>query len=150
MITLNDILSEEDIMINALVCGDLLMLETIAAESCFEDSVITANKKICEDMTKRFIHTFLEWDLYDKYIYHSSWNITYYQKDKTQTPIVFTTKTDNIQDVEAVAKRKISRLLGKTIHFEKWDGLASNELGEIYKIVDKLGSYHGTVKIDRN
>lgn len=148
MITTDEVLSSEDININAIACAEIIVLGFPKLST--ESEVIDEYKNVCSEMTRRFIHTFLEWDLCDKYVYHNEWNATYHKSDEMPLPVTYIIRADALQEVKAIVARRLSRTLKTRVHLKKWAGLLADELDEIYKVVDKLGSYHGSVKIRRN
>jgi len=144
MATVDDVLSFDDIGINALVCSDVIIPDEIKLTKEF----LATNYCIeVYDMTRRFIHTFLEWDLYDENVLNNKWKITYFQKNPPMDPAIFTIKAQLLREAEKITAESISQLLGIPIRLKKWAGLAANDLEEIYQVVGKDGSYHGAVKI---
>lgn len=100
-----------------------------------------------EQLYERFIHTFLEWNLYDKYIYHLGWTLKYISVSQGDcNPIISTTRVDTLQEAEIIAMKKISRYLGIQIHLEQ------NTMvnGDLYKVIDKVGAYHGIIEIQQD
>jgi len=136
MKTADDVLSFEDLILhNDFLVGDQL-----------EDH---------KDETERFIHTFLEWDLYEKYIYHLGWSLEYTSTSQgISKPVVMNTRVDTLQEAELIAMKKVSRFLGTQIHLEPIDVSADNLYRAIdshddnfYSIIDEAGAYRGMVEI---
>lgn len=125
MKTANDVLSFEDItQHNDLLGGE--MLENYKEEA------------------ERFIHTFLEWNLYNKYIYHLGWSLEYVSTSQGNCdPIIMNTRVDTLQEAELMAMKKVGRFLGTQVHLEQ----NNTRDDSLYKVIDKIGAYRGMVKI---
>lgn len=77
MKTQEDVLSFEDIQIyDDYLIDTAAEIREIAQDKrghLIADCIDEARPQLID----RLIHTFLEWDLYDKYIYHLGWSLTY-------------------------------------------------------------------------
>lgn len=104
-------------------------------------------------LVERFVHTFLEWDLYDGYIYNLGWSLTYTACQGDHSPIVAGTRVDTLQEAEIIAIKKISRFLGEQVHLEAMkdcqDIYQPSPYDGFYKVTNGAGDYRGMVEIAR-
>jgi len=103
-------------------------------------------------LVERFVHTFLEWNLYDNYIYKTGWRISY-KSEKWSTPCIGAiTRVDTLEEAVLIAIKKVSRLLGKMVHLEamKMSTVIAHPspYDGFYKAIDGVGAYCGMVEIE--
>lgn len=123
--------------------NDVLSFEDINQNGAF---LLGATLEDFKEETERFVHTFLEWDLYDNYIYNLGWRISYQTTHQAVNlvPVTFNSRVDTLQEAELIAAKKVSRYLGTTIQLEP---LA--ELENYYGVIDNAGNYNGMVEIEQ-
>ena len=148
------ILSFEDLQDHAVDLFDSWDLDDSETLSEFGD------KRLFE----RFIRTFLEWDLYDEYVYCNSWDldviITTQIKDTqiadlkpcveglTYSCVV---RVDTLDEAEVLAEKKIRDFLGSKIHLQRLDfdfdpeDLYWDLVDHLYRITDFQDHSYGTV-----
>jgi len=98
------------------------------------------------ELILRYLHTFLEWNLLDKYVYSSVWVLNYVSiKDNSHNALTTTIKTGTQKEAKKIAIEKISRYLRTPIHFEYDD--QDNLEEDLYMVVDSRGVYRGMVEI---
>lgn len=148
MKTQEDVLSFHDLDIqgalNCIVYQD--KIDGIA------DVVLQSLKNVTE-MSDRLIHTFLEWDLYDSYIYNLGWSLTYTASKSGQPPIITGTRVDTLQEAEIMAIKKVSRFIGEQVHLESMkessDISHPSPYDTFYKVLNRTDEYCGMVEIAR-
>lgn len=116
--------------------------------------VALRDSRAVEQMSERLIHTFLEWDLYDKYIYHLGWSVTYTACDThVHPPIVAGTRVDTLQEAEIMAIKKVSRFIGEQVYLESMkdcqDIYCPSPYDTFYKVLNGADEYRGMVEIAR-
>ena len=143
MKTANDVLSFEDIQTHDDHLSDLI-------DGLLQDR---------PQYIKRFIHTFLEWDLYNKCIYNLGWTLKYTagSQEDQHDPIMINIRVDTLQEAETVAGLKVSALLGKEIRLEKLaeystlvNNLVQSPKVAYYTVADEIGNYQGTIKLEQS
>jgi len=142
-------LSFEDLYISNALQIDLFLdnLNEPEASNIFLDS---------DELSERLIHTFLEWDLYDEYVYRNEWSLDCILFLSTDDPPKTITKdlkirVDTIREAKALAKEKISQLLDYEIFLDVFSSnsfLSEDDSGHIYKIADYEGNHCGTLIIE--
>lgn len=131
--------------------NDVLSFFDLKSQTFVETTELEESWDI-DKMSERFIHTFLEWDLYDDYIYKAGWKISYTACQGDRPPIDTTTRVDTIEEAVLIAIKKVSRLLGKMVHLEamKMSTVIAHPspYDGFYKVVDGAGEYCGMVEIE--
>jgi len=134
--------------------NDVLSFHDLEAQRVLQQKFLGGNlTKDMREKTERLIHTFLEWDLYDKYIYHLGWSLTYTSYQSSQPPIIAGTRVDTLQEAEIMAIKKVSRFIGEQVHLESMkespDISHPSPYDTFYKVFNGADEYCGMVEIAR-
>lgn len=140
METINDTLSFEDIQVY-----DNMLIDSVA-EAAFVDGPQIAGfiNKERPELTERFIHTFLEWEKHPEFDRHSTegWTLSYVSSSRDISSLISTIEVDTFQEAKIIAKKKISRYLGRQVHFEQ-----DNQVKDDLFMVINNGVYWGMAEL---
>lgn len=127
-----------------ITADDVLSFADLTAQTIVEATELEGSDNL-KEMSDRWIHTFLEYELYDRYIYSRGWTLEYVSASQGQAePVVTTTKVDTLQEAEIIAVERFSRMLKKPVHLES---MKLDDGENLYKIIDGTGIYRGMIRI---